>query len=73
MCVAIELTEIWVVQGQMWKIGYEAGVLKGALFSDVPDALKQWTQQGLRVSQPAISAVLYPSCLLCILPALRIP
>ncbi len=42
-------TALKSLQGKIWKAGFESGELKGTLFEDVPDALKQWSAKG-RVS-----------------------
>lgn len=43
-------TALKEVQGLIWESGFESGELKGALFSDVPEALSRWTQAGLKVA-----------------------
>ncbi len=35
------------LQGHIWDIGYRAGTLRGAMFSDVPGAMKRWHAHGL--------------------------
>lgn len=37
------------LQGLIWEEGYRTGELKGDVFPDVPDALRQWQQRGIRV------------------------
>jgi 2,3-diketo-5-methylthio-1-phosphopentane phosphatase len=39
-------TALKSLQGKIWKAGFESGELKGTLFEDVPDALKQWSATG---------------------------
>jgi enolase-phosphatase E1 len=35
------------LQGHLWDIGYRAGQFRGAVFSDVPPAMKRWHAGGL--------------------------
>ena len=35
------------LQGHIWDIGYQAGQLRGAVFPDVPAAMKRWHADGL--------------------------
>ncbi len=42
-----KLTPLKALQGLIWKIGYEAGALKGHVYADVPENLKRWHAQGL--------------------------
>jgi enolase-phosphatase E1 len=37
------------IQGRIWREGYEAGELKAHVYSDTPEALKRWTEAGIRV------------------------
>ena len=37
-------TALKSLQGKIWKVGFESGELKGALFADVPDALTRWSE-----------------------------
>eukprot|EP00928_Gymnodinium_smaydae_P072506 TRINITY_DN55859_c0_g1_i1.p1 TRINITY_DN55859_c0_g1~~TRINITY_DN55859_c0_g1_i1.p1 ORF type:complete len:644 (+),score=148.99 TRINITY_DN55859_c0_g1_i1:63-1994(+) len=37
------------LQGLVWKAGYVAGTLQGAMFDDVPEALQSWVAAGKRV------------------------
>jgi len=37
------------LQGHVWRAGYEAGDLKGDVYADTVQALKQWTAQGKKV------------------------
>ena len=41
-------TALKALQGRIWKGGFESGSLKSVVFSDVADALKDWTSSGLR-------------------------
>ena len=36
-------TALKSLQGKIWKIGFESGELKSALFDDVPDAMRRWS------------------------------
>lgn len=36
-----------MLQGHIWDVGYRAGQLRGAVFADVPPALKRWHEEGL--------------------------
>ena len=38
-----------VLQGLIWREGYESGALKGQVYEDVPGALRRWREQGLRL------------------------
>ncbi len=40
-------TPLKALQGMIWKQGYAAGELKGHVYEDTPDALREWHQQGL--------------------------
>ncbi len=42
-------TALKSLQGKIWKAGFESGELKGALFDDVPNALRRWSA-GARVA-----------------------
>jgi len=42
----IKLSPWKELQGLIWRDGYESGQLIAPLFQDVPDALRQWKQQG---------------------------
>jgi enolase-phosphatase E1 len=37
------------IQGRIWREGYEAGELKGHVYPDTPEALRRWTDAGIRV------------------------
>jgi enolase-phosphatase E1 len=39
-------TALKSLQGKIWKVGFEAGELKGTLFDDVPAALRRWASHG---------------------------
>jgi enolase-phosphatase E1 len=42
-----KLTELKDLQGMVWEEGYASGDLVGPLYADVPQALKDWHDQGI--------------------------
>jgi len=42
-----KFTPLKSLQGLIWKIGYEAGALKGHVYADTPEYLRRWHAQGL--------------------------
>lgn len=42
-----KLTALKDLQGMIWRAGYASGELVAPLYSDVPEALRRWHQQGL--------------------------
>ena len=44
-----KITPLKTLQGLLWKIGYEQGVLKGHVYDDVPIALDKWNRMGLKM------------------------
>ncbi|ASS47487.1 MAG: 2,3-diketo-5-methylthio-1-phosphopentane phosphatase [Candidatus Fluviicola riflensis] len=42
-----KITPLKTLQGLLWKKGYEDGDLKGHVYADVPDKLKEWQGQGI--------------------------
>lgn len=38
-----------ILQGHIWRKGFDAGELKGQLFSDVAAELQKWHSQGIKV------------------------
>jgi enolase-phosphatase E1 len=44
-----KITPLKTLQGLLWKIGYEQGVLKGHIYDDVPIALDKWHKMGLKL------------------------
>lgn len=44
-----KITPLKSLQGMIWRVGYERGELKGHVYADTPDALRQWHAQGLRL------------------------
>jgi len=46
------------LQGHIWDVGYRAGQLRGAVFADVPTALKRWHEDGLTIAIYSSGSVL---------------
>jgi enolase-phosphatase E1 len=44
-----KITALKTIQGMIWDEGYRAGTLKSVIYPDVPQALKRWSQGGLRL------------------------
>jgi enolase-phosphatase E1 len=44
-----KITPLKTLQGLLWKIGYERGVLKGHVYDDVPIALDKWNRMSLKI------------------------
>jgi enolase-phosphatase E1 len=44
-----KITPLKTLQGLLWKIGYEKGVLKGHVYDDVPIALDKWNRMSLKI------------------------
>ncbi len=44
-----KITPLKTLQGFLWKIGYDQGVLKGHVYDDVPKALDKWNRIGLKM------------------------
>lgn len=44
-----KVTPLKSLQGLIWRKGYEAGELKGHVYPDAPEHLRQWHQRGLRL------------------------
>jgi enolase-phosphatase E1 len=42
-------TPLKALQGMIWREGYEAGELKGHVYPDTPEYLRQWHAQGLKL------------------------
>ncbi|MGN6817449.1 MAG: acireductone synthase [Sphingomonas sp.] len=49
MDVDAKETALKDIQGRIWREGYEAGELRGHVYPDTPEALKRWTDAGIRV------------------------
>lgn len=39
-----------LLQGQVWERGYQAGILRGQVFADVPVAIRRWRSSGIDVA-----------------------
>ena len=46
------------LQGRIWERGYRDGSLRGAVYPDVPDALRRWHEAGLTVAIYSSGSVL---------------
>ena len=44
-----KITPLKALQGMIWREGYAAGGLVGAVYPDVPPALRRWSASGLRL------------------------
>ena len=44
-----KVTPLKSLQGLIWRKGYEAGELKGHVYADAPEYLRQWHARGLRL------------------------
>lgn len=44
-----KLTPLKALQGMVWKQGYEAGELKGHVYADTPEVLRQWQAAGKKL------------------------
>jgi enolase-phosphatase E1 len=44
-----KVTPLKQLQGLIWRTGYQAGELKGHVYADTPDQLRQWHKRGLRL------------------------
>lgn len=44
-----KLTPLKTLQGMIWQVGYESGELKGHVYDEVPDCLRRWHEQGLKL------------------------
>ena len=49
MDVDAKETALKHIQGRIWREGYEAGELKAHVYADTPEALKRWTEAGIKV------------------------
>lgn len=45
-----KVTPLKTLQGIAWRDGYEAGLLKGEFYPDVPPALRRWHDAGIRLA-----------------------
>lgn len=44
-----KVTALKVIQGEIWRQGYEQGELIGEIYPDVPASLRRWARAGLRL------------------------
>jgi enolase-phosphatase E1 len=44
-----KVTPLKALQGMIWEQGYREGTLQGAIYADVPQALRRWSNAGLRL------------------------
>ncbi|KAM3255033.1 hypothetical protein ACQJBY_048447 [Aegilops geniculata] len=44
-----KITSLKQLQGHIWRTGFERKELQGVVFEDVPEALKNWQSQGMKV------------------------
>lgn len=44
-----KITPLKSLQGLIWRKGYEAGELKGHVYPDTPEYLRQWQKRGLKL------------------------
>jgi enolase-phosphatase E1 len=44
-----KVTPLKALQGMIWKVGYEAGELKGHVYPDTPPALRRWHAAGRKL------------------------
>ena len=45
----VKIAYLKSLQGYLWEEGYAAGHLKAPLFPDVPDKLRAWHQEGIKI------------------------
>jgi enolase-phosphatase E1 len=57
-----------LLQGLVWQEGYAAGEIRGQVFADVPPALREWRQAGLRLRIFSSGSVLAQRLLLSTTP-----
>lgn len=53
-----------LLQGAVWRAGYESGQLAGEVFEDVPPALDRWSRAGVRAASCFSGSVLAQRLLL---------
>lgn len=46
----LKITPLKTLQGMIWRAGYEDGSLKGHLYSEVADVIRDWKKQGLSLN-----------------------
>lgn len=44
-----KLTPLKILQGMIWKLGYERGELKGHVYADTPEYLSRWRKAGIHL------------------------
>lgn len=44
-----EIYVIFLIQGHIWRTGFENKELQGVVYDDVPEALKKWHESGIKV------------------------
>lgn len=49
MAADMKIAPLKTIQGLIWAEGYATGALTGALYPDVPPALRRWVKAGLRL------------------------
>jgi enolase-phosphatase E1 len=49
MDVDAKETALKHIQGRIWREGYEAGELKAHVYPDTPEALKRWSEAGIKI------------------------
>lgn len=58
MAADAKATGLKMLQGLVWKAGYESGALKGHVYDDVLPSLKRWKEQGRTVAIYSSGSVL---------------
>ena len=51
----MDISDLFVMQGHIWRTGFENNELEGVVFEDVPEALARWHGSDIKV----VSALLY--------------
>jgi enolase-phosphatase E1 len=44
-----KVTPLKALQGMIWRVGYQAGELKGHVYADTPEALRRWHADGRKL------------------------
>jgi len=44
-----KVTPLKALQGMIWRVGYQAGELKGHVYADTPEALRRWHGEGRKL------------------------
>lgn len=58
MAADVKATGLKMLQGLIWRHGYESGAIKGHVFADVPDRLAAWRTDGRKVAIYSSGSVL---------------